>query len=1207
MSDLTLLIKALKAEIQERSITPERLGTILERLRADNLEKILQTAVQAEPAAEGKAWLFTGTDSTKTYLTPLTSSKAVISTDGKSIHDQRLQDLKDIDALIRGTGASADADNYPVKFLGRFASIEQVNAAADLAFASIGNMRFQGHLRCTRSGQAIFIDQFAIDYSTGKWAQMAYGMIAPSANGNALIRSSERPSIVFRVKDVNDSKWQFLMQEQSLKTINGQSIVGNGNIEIGQQLSINVDADLDASSSNPVRNSTVTAALQTLENSVDMKLEQLEENTGAIEVMRSDMVDIQEDIIGLDQTQNAQTQRINDIKTDIQNQQEIFNRLCKTVLVWSEDYRDGEREWEKGMLWYNPQTDVLSVCVRADSVLSFDETEFTEGLYYDKQHDQFYVFGQGHLKRIGSSDNGQQISIDSTLSTSSDNPLQNKVITEEFQKIRRLIADMDSSQEAAPVVVSDIKDYTKDSQYPEYSEYGAKGDGINYYDWPLACYEGEVNGVSVEEGAVEVEVSAPAERIFDNFGLDMPYTAHDVRFDSSRCAFLLRVGVKYYSQWLNSYYYNDPATGKARTDTVFSDITLISGSNRSSVRTSKIYQGGTDLVSILDTMTDDTSAIQAWFAANNGSGKTARLRPGAIYFLGSLQIGNFLALANGATIEGNGATLFVRTLSTGASASPDLSNGGDFGTTILRADGKNGITINNLKIKALKDRDGTPPTNNKNLSSSSSNITGITIYGNTNNVHVNNIEFRNMGNDFDLRAGYKIFIDGWKSVGVKNNALGTTETYITNADLTSAEYMGCGPHLFYAGAKCDKVFFKNCRFRAGDGYQEVLISFHASENCPPEGTTRHVYFDDCVIEAGAMLKGNGYGVMGRQWIHFRRCTLRKTFESVASSGEQKIGSREMLAWMDTNSWEFSDCIIDIGYGYLFTQCGGGYQNLVIRNTAIYSKLATADSPLVKGFSGPCDTHNIWTNYPGAIGFNTENDKNTKAIEDLGALINNLYEQLTGSSEVVPAYSSAPTMPAVGDKYRNTTDGKTYVCTALGKATRLGINLNAAMTGAPYTTEQTVTFNELESVTFSFDNISSLDDLKDTITAQCEAAGYINGSGKIKSSTWGIGLYYIYTSGSSVYLILTSKQQGNFTGASISGKASDMPLKGFTASGTSQVYQCGPGSDPTWEETTNGGILASLAALNDRVTALENTGGNTADNGGGSGAGTEQMN
>ncbi|MBR7066528.1 MAG: hypothetical protein IKI36_07545 [Prevotella sp.] len=724
----------------------------------------------------------------------------------------------------------------------------------------------------------------------------------------------------------------------------------------------------------------------------------------------------------------------------------------------------------------------------------------------------------------------------------------------------------------------DMRNYSHNSQYPEY--YGAHGDGIAYYDWPIACYNGAISnsGIFIDQGTADIEVFAPGDRIMNDYGLNPEATTDDVFYCSQLQIFLLKSGSTYYMAWNNSHLWNDPATCLARTDTVFSDISIVSVQTGKANRDSYVFVAGTGLVNILTTMTDDSLAIKSWLTANSGSGQTARLAPGRIYFVNSLSTSApFHQLADESTIEGNGATVFCRMADAGTPVS-----GMEYVCVFLRILNAADVTINNLRIKALKDRDGGTPATSyvSRLSSSDSNIYGITI-DNSPNAHINNLECKNLHSDIRFVQGEKIYVDGWKSTGVLNNGLGTTKTYINNADLTTAPYSAAGFHLFYGGKVSDEVYITNSRFRSGDGYQEVMITFHASQGTVPSvGTTRHIYFDNCTIEAGAMLRGNN-DTLGRQWIHFRNCVLRKTYET--QSDTSTIKAREYLLGLYAASFELEDCLVETGYGsFIGSASAGGENSLIIRNTSIYSKLDSANKPFVQSFSGSAETRNIWTNYPGHLGIDLDHDSLQLKLWSIDKRIANLFFQLMGS-DYVPALTQAPDTPIIGDRYYNINDGKTYLCTNAGMATKMSIRIYVST--FPYTNSHSFSFSNGETIEAQVNAAENKEAVADAIIGACMESGYalVTTSGIITTTSWPPGKVMRYDDSSgNIYVLITSKAAGNFERSISPNTNTTTKLKdhGYSA------YSSGNGANPTWGETATGGLTARVADLEARVAALE---------------------
>ena len=230
--------------------------------------------------------------------------------------------------------------------------------------------------------------------------------------------------------------------------------------------------------------------------------------------------------------------------------------------------------------------------------------------------------------------------------------------------------------------------------------------GIPFYDWPLRCYNGAVNVLSVAvsqqlQPNTDAMVFAPAERIVYKMGVSsIEYTTNDVYYNTATKSFVLIIDGTAYSSWGNSDEWNDPQTGMARTDCVFSDISrdtsvdaatlydertfiihrdtdvtsidnIPRGTQNWSVdqvtnvdqakRISSIFDTETQtLVDITTLMTDFTEAVHAAAVANNGSLRLSR----RIYFMGSF-IDNSNTKINisqreGFLIDGQGGVLFVR-------------------------------------------------------------------------------------------------------------------------------------------------------------------------------------------------------------------------------------------------------------------------------------------------------------------------------------------------------------------------------------------------------------------------------------------------------------------------------------------------------------------------------------------------------------------
>lgn len=77
----------------------------------------------------------------------------------------------------------------------------------------------------------------------------------------------------FATKEELATKQDTLVSGENVKTINGTSILGEGNIEI--QGSVVVDQSLNSGSTNPVTNSAITIAINTISGNTDNKQDKL--------------------------------------------------------------------------------------------------------------------------------------------------------------------------------------------------------------------------------------------------------------------------------------------------------------------------------------------------------------------------------------------------------------------------------------------------------------------------------------------------------------------------------------------------------------------------------------------------------------------------------------------------------------------------------------------------------------------------------------------------------------------------------------------------------------------------------------------------------------------------------------------------------------------------------------------------------------------
>ena len=196
----------------------------------------------------------------------LEAETAARKADAGSLQTALQQKVDAVMQLIRGQGASASARQYPFLDLGNVASQQAVNEVFDSIYQASDD-KYNGPMRIARNGALILLSQHVVKALPGEpwhWAQCAAGMITPAADGDSLSAASAF-NICVRYTDYqgNATPWRLVSGSgtMQLKTVNGQSLIGEGNITISASGQINIDSQVNPSSNNAVSGAAVAAAI----------------------------------------------------------------------------------------------------------------------------------------------------------------------------------------------------------------------------------------------------------------------------------------------------------------------------------------------------------------------------------------------------------------------------------------------------------------------------------------------------------------------------------------------------------------------------------------------------------------------------------------------------------------------------------------------------------------------------------------------------------------------------------------------------------------------------------------------------------------------------------------------------------------------------------------------------------------------------------
>ena len=214
------------------------------------------------------------------------------------------------------------------------------------------------------------------------------------------------------------SKQDKLVSGTNIKTINNQSILGSGNISIESGTSITVDSALSTTSENPVQNKVITNTLQTKANASDIptKVSQLENDSKFA---------TQEAVVqGL--ATKADKDSLTSLESDITNLQTTVGNQDKSIIANAQAIQGKQDKLVSG-------TNIKTINNQS-------------------------ILGSGNISIEGG---GSTVVVDNALSDTSENPVQNKVITTRITSIESSLGSKANASDI-PTKVSQLEN---DSTY----------------------------------------------------------------------------------------------------------------------------------------------------------------------------------------------------------------------------------------------------------------------------------------------------------------------------------------------------------------------------------------------------------------------------------------------------------------------------------------------------------------------------------------------------------------------------------------------------------------------------------------------------------------------------------------------------------------------------------------------------------------------
>ena len=1193
---------------------------------------------------------------------PQTDTDAVLNPSGTTLESR----LSAEEQAVRGKGAKANANEYPFRFIGDFTSIGQLNTALDTAFTkaddnqnNVNASEWQGLLRARLNGQAIFVQQMAISFLRGDWVQVVTGMVEPSSNGLSLV-TSDNPGIYWRSRDSHGERivlktWRSL-QTMQLKTVNNQSLIGSGNIDItGSGSTIPIDTNLDESSDNAIANSAVAVAVADLQdaiNAIDTDVE------GGVIVCQqwadsSPSTAGNSDDYAYDTSDNTLYKYTSGAWVEQEGHPKkgtlYVNTVDKVICYWNEallvpqmeellsesssgaadqvrfvnvwaDGSDTPASWSSGWKWDSAEG--LLKKKGAGGLITGIESPNTEMLYVDRQHNKLWRWSGTRMEELApcQGGGGLNVQIDQHITDiHSKGVPTSEALVEYFSNNSSFAPESAVSGWGEP----DFDDPKRPEYYLTVNNQRVRESaelkaavkwGINFYDWPLRCYSGNVSGITaLTTGAEDIEVFAPSERIYKKYNMEIPYTTADVFFnaDNGENGFVLKVNTgteenpsyTYYSKWKNSNEWNVRGGTDPRTDCVYSNIAITNVSSGKAVRNSYVWgwEGASQMTEIYGLMDDFTYAIRDCLNANNGS----LILSNRIYYFNHGLISS-LENREGFTIDGGNGVLFIQSRQDGTPSTFSNSQTLDFSNC------KNGV-IKNLTMRTIRDNDNSAAGSHHAFSSSDSGRWAFNFdngSGLTKNILLKNIDTKGFNHDLHLYNDIEdITIDGWRSRDVGMNSFRGKNITIRNADWEQRKYPGAGMHIIYGQTTLEGVTIEDSHFRQSSPYTSVMIGMHETERY-----NWNMVFRRCVLEGNRIYFGL------REVVTFEDCTLRQIWDKMFIHGSVDGGSlvtNTYLIQAYKSYYKFTNCLVRVKTGSFMDQfeSNADSDNWVhIKNSDIYTDEVASTYGMIEGAAGNVKSitvENVRTNflkYTYAAEYNLPSDvavaevgttvaQMSETVLAVDTKVTDLREQVYGSGEIIDydtvvTPDQLPKDASLSDVYYCTTNSNLYTCTegsVLGRVVLLLI-FKPALVDETKTTTFSLCLGGDEDIDIELEITTSdtLETISDKITAILEGDEY-----KYVKRSW--GATNNGTAGNISYSSVTNGDNGSQRYLSITAKT---PGAGTTSkSSTTVINEDSVTGDPAdyftvkvWTYSPNGSSWrAGKVAVWDDGVELEGTG------------------